>query len=78
MGLQLSIAASYMDLVQSWHQSLIAWSKVSSNGLNAIIKAFKEIKKKMIEALVMHLLDFEKVFEVECDASSIDIEGVLS
>ena len=51
---------------------------MSSNGLNATIKAFKEIKKKMIEALVMHLLDFEKVFEVECDASSIDIEGVLS
>jgi hypothetical protein len=42
------------------------WSK----GAN---KTFEEVKKKMMEAPVMLLPDFTKVFEVECDASGVDI-----
>ena len=45
---------------------------------NAASKAFQEIKKKMTEAPMMRLLDLDKVFEVECDASSVGIRGFLS
>jgi hypothetical protein len=45
---------------------------------NAATKAFGEIKKRMIEAPVMQLLDLTKVYEVECDALGIGIGGALS
>ena len=46
--------------------------------MKVVAKAFNEVKQKMSEALVMRLPDFTKPFEVECDASSIGIGGVVS
>ena len=40
--------------------------------------AFRMIKQKMTEAPILRYPDFSKLFEVACDASRVDVEGVLS
>jgi hypothetical protein len=60
-----------LSIMNYLKQGEFHWSK----GAN---KTFEQVKKKMTKALIMHLPDFTKVFEVEYDASGVGIGGVFS
>ena len=39
--------------------------------------AFNKLKKKLTNASLLVLLNFDKTFEIECDASGLGIDAVL-
>ena len=63
-----SIAAPLNELVKK--NAVFKWGDVHE-------KAFNMLKDKLINAPLLCLPNFDKVFEIECDASGIGIGAVL-
>jgi hypothetical protein len=59
-----------MDIVKKKHNSFI-WKDEAE-------KIFNILNEKIIERRIMVLLNFEKTFQVRCDASGVAIGAILS
>ena len=62
--------AIMVPIIECLKNEEFQWSKFASH-------AFREIKVKITEALVLRYPDFTKVFEVACDASCVGIVSTM-
>jgi hypothetical protein len=80
---------SFLGLAKFYHRFVKDFSTIAAS-LNALTKkgvpfswgttqenAFTMLKDKLTHAPLLQLPDFNKTFELECDASGIDLDGVF-
>jgi hypothetical protein len=78
----LGLAGFYKRFVQNFSTIATPLQEFTKNGVQfhwgpAQQQAFDALKSKLTQAPLLQLPDFDKTFELECDATSIGIGGVL-
>jgi hypothetical protein len=76
------LASFYRRFVRDFSTIASPLNELTKKGIdfkwgNSQEDAFQELKKRSTEAPILILPDFTKTFEVQCDASEIEIRGVL-
>ena len=78
----LGLAGFYRRFVRDFSTIAAPLHELTKNGVSfrwgpSQQQAFDALKSKLTQAPLLQLPDFDKTFELECDASGIGIGGVL-